>query len=503
MPSIHDRLRVAVRESARSAFKAIQDKHPDETFYGFALYTNDCASFLYPAANSIEGLERRVRKYHEDGHGETTADDLRWNPADWFYPEIGDGHFDAVEEVFGELPDIYELDDDDEVEREAKRRFDAIVAGFRGLHKEGFFGKGSARNKIALMIMGDIEGELIEDWLKQLNPPKVLEQFADWFAEDPVGDFVEIGSRNVRDVRAVAIARAGTVLAAAGDYHIFVFDAATLTETMKKRVGSYKGAHWSISGMAISPDGSELALTWKSGFNDDTGIERWSIPKQKRLPAPEILQGRLATIDYSPDGSRILSGGEAGVLRVWDVKSCEVVLDVPGYADLIEKVRFSPDGMTFASLSMKRPGLCVWDAETGKLRTAIGDTGCGMAFSPDGSLLAVVSGDNDKNAEHDVRIWDVQTGKLRTRVTGLSHRTDPVAFSLDGCLLATGTALDGFVELWDWEQNKQLSRLDPKYAWVNDLAFLADDEHVAVVGEGDGKARPPVLIWNLSELLNR
>jgi WD40 repeat protein len=80
----------------------------------------------------------------------------------------------------------------------------------------------------------------------------------------------------------------------------------------------------------------------------------------------------------------------------------------------------------------------VYDAHTGtQLRVLAGhtDTVTGVAFSPDGKLLASSSRD------HDARVWDAKTLKLVKILSRHAAFVSGVAFSPDGRWLATAGAL--------------------------------------------------------------
>src|SRR6185436_1685591 len=52
--------RTTVRDATRFWFTEIREKHPNEKFYAFALYTDDDAITVCDAANTEEALRRQL-----------------------------------------------------------------------------------------------------------------------------------------------------------------------------------------------------------------------------------------------------------------------------------------------------------------------------------------------------------------------------------------------------------------------------------------------------------
>jgi WD40 repeat protein len=98
----------------------------------------------------------------------------------------------------------------------------------------------------------------------------------------------------------------------------------------------------------------------------------------------------------------------------------------------------------------------------------------GVAFSPDGRLLATTS------ADHTVRLWDPHTSRqVRTPLTGHTSAVFGVAFSSDSQLLAT-TSDDGTARLWDPRTGRQVgASLTGHTDTVSAVAFSPDGQLLA------------------------
>src|SRR5204863_124610 len=102
---------------------------------------------------------------------------------------------------------------------------------------------------------------------------------------------------------------------------------------------------------------------------------------------------------FSPDGKRLASGGQDGMVMLWDVASGKELHVCRGHRFPVRDLAFSPDGRTLASGEAgdtrdnggdrEEGEVRLWDAATGqergRLRTE--QTGVrGVAFSPDGTI---------------------------------------------------------------------------------------------------------------------
>ncbi len=198
--------------------------------------------------------------------------------------------------------------------------------------------------------------------------------------------------------------------------------------------------------VAFSPDGAWLATSLIG-----QPIKLWDVASGKVVRSLEIQTDDIAlklvlSLAFSPDGALLAAGSGKGTIRLWDVASGQIAatLEYGGDMNDVHGMAFSPDGNTLASTGTD--GLLrLWDVASRQLIQTLrhGDGVFGVAYSPDGTILATVG-------DGPVKLWNVASGR---QVRSLSQNDAVVAaaFSPDGALLASG-GYDHLIYLWSIPQ---------------------------------------------------
>jgi WD40 repeat protein len=204
---------------------------------------------------------------------------------------------------------------------------------------------------------------------------------------------------------ALAFVADGTRLIAGHNDHVLrVWDVSGERPRLLNKLGTSQGGADEIWGLALSPDGKTAAT---SGRRHSLGL--WDLTTEGAKEAnptksPARYHGALA---YAPDGKTVASGGHDGTVRLWDVANpgspkelfvLEAHKTPQARENDVPAVAFSPDGKTLVS-GGDGGVVRFWDlkgdrpTERAALHSNKGPIGA-INYSPDGSKLVMGFGNS-------------------------------------------------------------------------------------------------------------
>ncbi|MEN9221126.1 MAG: WD40 repeat domain-containing serine/threonine-protein kinase, partial [Thermostichus sp. BF3_bins_97] len=223
-----------------------------------------------------------------------------------------------------------------------------------------------------------------------------------------------------------------------------------------------------ITALAMNPDGTLLA----SG-GDDGLVKLWDPRTGDRLETLVGHEGSIETLAISPDGTFLVSAGADRTVRLWDLATLSERLQLQGHTELINSVAISPDSRWIASGSADRT-VRLWQADSGQLIRTVDSTA--HELTAGAGITAVAFGPGRTPP---------------TRIAALGEAGEEgIPLAPPPLILAAANA-DPTIHLWDPNSGALLETLEADYP-VEQVLLSRDGRHL-FSGSANG-----ISIWNLS-----
>ena len=283
------------------------------------------------------------------------------------------------------------------------------------------------------------------------------------------------------------------------DTNIEIWDAAAYKQISTLAAN----ANGEVRGLAFAPNGKSLAaFEWETvGYNYTypvSSVVAWEMPTgvQIAAPAPDPYVSSN-TVTFSPNGKSIALGGlqadaptGGGWLGIWNNTTKQQTANYNSKSKFtISSVAYSPDGSLLAGVSgsgQSEWALEVWDTASGTLTSWIplGFTNINsIVFLPDNNTVAVCGNLSE------VQLVNISTGTLTAIYsTSAANGVNSMSLSPDGTRLAIcgSRNLDGYpigvLEIWDVPSGRWLTGVNTGLYILYQVTYSQDGLQLADAG---------------------
>ena len=203
------------------------------------------------------------------------------------------------------------------------------------------------------------------------------------------------------------------------------------------------GSTLPVRALSVTKDGAFIAAG-----GDDKHLRIWDAKDGKPVAA-EPTPATIASLTWSPSGSKIVAGGADNIVRTFGrvtpagAKNLPLLQEGLGHTAAVTAGTFTADERSLYTVSVDRTWKRWLSAGAEPTFRLSGHKAqiYGMDFTPDGKLLASASGDKT------VQIWNVADGKPVAKCEGHTGQVYAVTFTPNGQVLASAGA-DKVIRLW-------------------------------------------------------
>jgi WD40 repeat protein len=262
--------------------------------------------------------------------------------------------------------------------------------------------------------------------------------------------------------------------------------------TANQRKAELEGYFYFLEAAALSPDAQ--TLIYIAEFGQVAAVE---VATQQFLWTSQVWFA--SPIHFSPDGSRVVLVGTEQEVYIYDTQTGEPLVTIPALAESNVNLAFSPDGSQLAVIWGNR--LETYQVTTGEFIAAYGEFGNStdlfsdaphIHFTSDGNYLIVAS-------EYELARVALETSAVdRIDITGMAATMlgDETVFA----------AINFYVEVWrvtSWEAGSvevlysfpfpELEDEELFYSADWQMRFSPDGKYLVLYGNGVGPQ-----VWNLA-----
>lgn len=272
------------------------------------------------------------------------------------------------------------------------------------------------------------------------------------------------------------------------------FDTLTLWASATGRViRTFEGHASSILSVEVSPSGAHVLTGGRDG-----ALKLWDAEIGRPIRTFKGHTDRVVAIAFSRDGGRVLSGSDDKTLKLWNTANGQLIRTFEGHSGQVWRVNFLSDGNRLLSASSDPNDMSsgmtlkLWDAATGQPIRSFNrslDGAFTVDFSPDGAHLVVV-GDG-----HTFELQHAATGQLIRTFEGHTDAVQTIAFSPDGALVLTGSK-DKTLKLWETASGRLVRTFAGHTAAVDTVAFAPSGERVVSSSQNPGSWDWTLNLWD-------